>query len=138
MVIKGMFYGVLIGIVVMIFVWVLLCLIFDICIYSNGVLMVMIFVIIGIVGMGLLFGVFVGSDYGDYVWLLCCMGVFVEQVECFGQGIKNGLILVIVCDFNGQCVDEVLSIMCCSGVVCFEDVFGGGRFQSECVGQNGY
>lgn len=78
MVIKGMFYGVLIGIVVMIFVWVLLCLIFDICIYSNGVLMVMIFVIIGIVGMGLLFGVFVGSDYGDYVWLLCCMGVFVE------------------------------------------------------------
>jgi hypothetical protein len=136
--IKGTLYGALIGIAVMIPVWVLLRLIPDTRIYSNGALMAMILVTIGTAGMGLLFGALAGSDHGDHVRLLRRMGVPAEQAERFGQGIKNGLTLVIARDPNGQRADEALSIMRRSGAVRLEDALGGGRLQSERAGQNGH
>lgn len=136
--IKGTVYGALIGVVLLIPVWILLRLIPETQIYSDGALIAMLFGAIGGGGMGFLFGALAGSDHGDHVKLLRQMGVPAAQAERIQASVRGGHTMVIARDPSGSRTDEALSIMRRSGAVRLEDVEGGGKLQSERAGQGGH
>lgn len=135
--IRGTVYGALVGVVSLLPIWGLLQLLPETRIYADGALMAMVLMSIGGAGLGLLFGALTGSDHGDYVKLLRQMGVPAPQAEKLQQGIKSGHTLVIARDPDGSRADEALNIMRSSGAVDLKGVEGGGRLQSERVGQDG-
>ncbi|WP_291423722.1 general stress protein [Deinococcus sp.] len=129
--IKGAFMGLLAGLVLTVPIWLLLKIIPDTRIFSDGGLYGMLFGGIGGLALGGLFGALAGSDHGDYVKLLRSMGVPAAQAEKFYNGLKSGYVLLIARDPSGARTDEALSIMRRSGAVKLDDATGTGELQSE-------
>ncbi|WP_264776844.1 hypothetical protein [Deinococcus aetherius] len=137
-VIRGTLLGTLAGLALTFPVWVLLLIIPDTRVYQEGGVLAMLFGAIGGAGLGGLFGALTGSDHGDYVKLLRRMGVPAGQAERFYSGIRAGNVLVIARDPDGARAGEALNIMRRYGAMRLEDATGGGRLQSERVGQDGH
>ncbi len=129
--IKGALMGLLAGLVLTVPIWLLLKIIPDTRIFSDGGLYGMLFGGIGGLALGGLFGALAGSDHGDYVKLLRAMGVPAAQAEKFYNGLKSGYVLLIARDPSGARTDEALSIMRRSGAVKLDDAIGSGELQSE-------
>ncbi|MBB6016033.1 hypothetical protein ACFP9V_15080 [Deinococcus radiopugnans] len=137
-VIKGAIGGVLASLVLTVPIW-LLILAFPVTrIYQEGGLLGIMYGAIGGLFLGGMFGSLAGSDHGDYVKLLRRMGVPPVQAERFNEGIGQGHVIVIARDDSGARVDEALSLMRQHGAVRLDDAVGGGRMQSERVGQSGH
>lgn len=134
-VLRGAFVGLLASLALTVPIWLLLLIIPDTRIYSDGGLTSMLFGAIGGIGLGGLFGALSGSDHGDFVNLLRRMGVPGPQAEKFYGGLKDGHVLVIARDHDGRRADEALSLMRKYGAVKLDEVVGGGRLQSERTGQ---
>lgn len=136
--VRGGIMGLLAGLALTVPVWLLLLIIPDTRIYAGGGLLGMLFGAITGIALGGMFGALAGSDHGDYVKLLRRMGVPAAQAERFYQGIQNGNVMVIARDPSGARADEALSIMRRSGAIKLEEAVGGGRLQSERIGQDGH
>lgn len=137
-VIRGILLGALAGMALTVPIWILLLIIPDTRIYAEGGFLTVIYGIIGGAGLGGLFGALTGGDHGDYVKLLRRMGVPPAQAERFYNGIKAGNVLVIARDPDGARTDEALNLMRRYGALRLDDAVGGGRLQSERVGQDGH
>lgn len=136
-VIRGTLLGVFAGLALTVPIWLLLLLIPETRVYQEGGLIGVLFGVLGGGGLGGLFGALTGSDHGDYVKLLRRMGVPAAQAERFYNGLKDGNILVIARDPDGSRADEALSLMRRHGALRLDEASGGGRLQSERVGQDG-
>ncbi|MBB5235373.1 hypothetical protein [Deinococcus budaensis] len=136
-VIRGALIGIFAGLALTVPVWLLLLLIPETRVYQEGGLIAVLFGVLGGGGLGGLFGALAGSDHGDYVKLLRRMGVPAAQAERFYSGLKDGHILVIARDPDGSRADEALSLMRRHGALRLDEASGGGRLQSERVGQDG-
>lgn len=136
-VIRGSLLGIFAGLALTVPVWLLLLLIPETRVYQEGGVIAILFGVIGGGGLGGLFGALAGSDHGDYVKLLRRMGVPAAQAERFYNGLKDGQILVIARDPDGSRADEALSLMRRHGALRLDEASGGGRLQSERVGQDG-
>lgn len=130
-VIRGALIGLLASLALTVPIWLLLLIIPETRIYSDGGLTSMLFGVIGGVGLGGLFGALSGSDHGDFVNLLRRMGVPGPQAERFYDGLKDGQVLVIARDPNGQRADEALTLMRQHGASKLDERVGGGQLQSE-------
>lgn len=136
-VIKGAIGGVLASLVLTVPIW-LLILAFPVTrIYQEGGLLGIMYGAIG--------GLFLGacSDRWPAVTTAttssCCAAWGAPvQAERFNEGIGHGHVIVIARDDSGARVDEALSLMRQHGAVRLDDVVGGGRMQSERVGQSGH
>ncbi|WP_216325217.1 hypothetical protein [Deinococcus aestuarii] len=137
-VIRGTLLGAFAGVALTFPVWLLLLWIPDTRVYQEGGVLAMLFGLIGGAGLGGIFGALTGSDHGDYVKLLRRMGVPAAQAERFYDGIRSGNVLVIARDPDERRVTEALSIMRRSGALRLDEATGGGRLQSERVGQDGH
>lgn len=130
-VIRGAIMGTLAGVLLGLPVWILLQLIAETRVFAHGGIMAILFLAVGGLGLGIIFGALSGTDHGDYVKLLRNMGVPAPQAEKFYGGIKNGYVMVIARDPSGTRTDEALSIMRRNGAVNADDAVGGGELQSE-------
>ncbi|MFD2609486.1 hypothetical protein ACFSR9_08560 [Deinococcus taklimakanensis] len=130
-VIRGALIGMLASLAMTVPIWLLLLIIPETRVYSDGGLTSMLFGVIGGVGLGGLFGALSGSDHGDFVNLLRRMGVPAPQAERFYDGLKDGQVLVIARDPNGQRADEALTLMRQHGASKLDETGGGGQLQSE-------
>ncbi|WP_245557739.1 hypothetical protein [Deinococcus apachensis] len=137
-VIRGILLGALAGLALTVPIWILLLIIPDTRIYAEGGLLAVVYGIIGGAGLGGLFGALTGGDHGDYVKLLRRMGVPPAQAERFYNGIKAGNVLVIARDPDGAKTDDALNLMRRYGALRLDEAAGGGRLQSERVGQDGH
>lgn len=136
-VINGALMGILGGLALTVPTWILIWLIPDTRIYAMGGAYGALFGVIGGAALGGLFGALTGSDHGDYVKLLRTMGVPAAQAEKFTQSVQSGHTMVIARDPSGARTDEALSLMRKFGAVKLDDAVGGGRLQSERIGQDG-
>ena len=130
-VIRGALIGMLASLAMTVPIWLLLLIIPETRVYSDGGLTSMLFGVIGGVGLGGLFGALSGSDHGDFVNLLRRMGVPAPQAERFYDGLNDGQVLVIARDPNGQRADEALTLMRQHGASKLDETGGGGQLQSE-------
>ncbi|WP_034384939.1 hypothetical protein [Deinococcus sp. YIM 77859] len=137
-VIRGFLLGALAGAALTVPVWLLLLLIPETRIYQEGGLLAIMYGVIGGAGLGALFGALTGGDHGDYVKLLRRMGVPAAQAERFSSALRSGNILVIARDPNGTKADEAIRVLRRYGALRLEEAAGGGRLQSERVGQDGH
>lgn len=137
-VIRGMLLGSGAGVAMTVPIWLLIHFVPATTVYSLGGLYGILFGVLGGAGLGGLFGALAGSDHGDYVKLLRRMGVPPVQAERFQSALKSGHVMVIARDPDGARTDEALRLMRRLGAVRLEDAEGGGRLQSERVGQGGH
>ncbi|CAM4007527.1 hypothetical protein [Deinococcus frigens] len=136
-VIRGALMGALAGLALTFPIWLLLLVFPATRLYQQGGIYGMLFGALGGLGLGGLFGALAGSDHGDYVTLLRRMGVPPVQAERFNSGISDGHVIVIARDPSSARADEALSLMRQHGAVKLDDAVGGGRLQSERVGDDG-
>lgn len=129
--VRGGILGLVAGLAITVPVWLLLMIVPDTRVYSDGGLVGMLFGAIAGIGLGGMFGALAGSDHGDYVKLLRRMGVPSAEAERFYYGMQNGNVMVIARDPSAARADEALNIMRHSGAIKLEDAVGGGQLQSE-------
>lgn len=135
-VLRGAWLGTLAGVGLSVPTWLLLLLIPEARVYHEGGLLGIMFGAIAGFGLGGFFGALSGGDHGDYVKLLQRMGVPERVALSYYDAMKDGKIMVIARDQEGELADQAMSVMRSAGAVTVGETEGGGRLQSERVPQS--